>query len=127
MNGIEIGELMGLLITKVKDDSKKLKIIVKTDLSHIESFASIPIKEKDKNCIITGNVISRRTITVKQFVFELQRQKCTKEIIFDICDNDFHYAHTNVPKFADIKIDEEDEYVNIVISVKQINIKEDIK
>ena len=116
MNGLEVGEILGLLLIKDYDETKKVKVIFEDQNCHYEAVSIKNIECVDKNVIITSEIRSREPMTIRELIFKLQRHQSSKKIVFEIYDDYACMISTNVPKFSDIKINEDESFIIFNIS-----------
>ena len=117
MKGLEVGELLGLIITKNYDENKKIKIIIESESSHIESISIRDIECVEKDVIISSDINSKETMTIRKLIFQLNRHQSSRQVIFKIYNGYECIVSTNIPKISDIKLNEDEEFVQFNISI----------
>lgn len=117
MKGLEVGELLGLIITKNYDENKKVKVIIETESSHTESISIKNIECIDKDVIISSDINSKETMTLRKLIFQLHRHQSSRQIVFKVYNGYECIVSTNVPKISDIKLNENEDFIQFNISI----------
>lgn len=118
---LEIGEIVGLLETKVNDKSKKVNCTI--SCIRMNTISVTFDKESNKTVIVSNNE-THNTKSVNSLIFDLQSYQSTEKVEFLFFDTDgTEFIRINVSTFNDIDIIEYPDFVDIVLKPE----KEDVK
>lgn len=123
MKGIEVGEILGMFITRIEDFSKKVIVVAasKEDPDNtLESLVTKKVDDYGKQALITSKVDTHITVSAQEFIFELQKHYSKEEVVFGIYTGEKCNVFTTIPKFADISVREYIDYIEINILVNKI-------
>ena len=73
MKGIEVGEILGMFITRIEDFSKKVIVVAasKEDPDNtLESLVTKKVDDYGKQALITSKVDTHITVSAQEFIFE---------------------------------------------------------
>lgn len=126
---VEIGEVIGLLATKIKDDNKKVHLVAKCKNDENKELRSLVTDIKynnDDGTVMISNLcdIGYENMAVKKLISTLFMYQSDSTAAFVIYDKDGKSEKklvcSSLPRFADMKVYEHDDIVEIVILVDNI-------
>lgn len=123
---IQIGEVIGLLNVKAKDETKKLHLVARSKSNPKKELRSeitnVHYNNDDGVIVISNAVGNSDELTIKTLVNTLFLYQSDKKAVFTIYNKSGNkLLCEGIPKFSDIKVNEMDEFTEIIIYVDKIN------
>lgn len=126
---VEIGEVIGLLATRVKDDTKKVYLTAKcknNENVELKSLITTVAYNNSDGIVMISNSCKNAedAMIVKKLMYNLFLYQSDKTAVFAIYDDcgksDKKLIYNGLPKFADIKIYEHNDIVEMIIFVDDL-------
>ena len=116
---LEVGEVMGMLNVKVKDELKKVNLSIldpDTICEYNGKLTTIHF-DNDRDAVILSNKNNDVAHTVKSLIFNLHSHYSNDKISVEIYDDKSKesLSYVSLSRFSDITIEEFDDRVDIVI------------